>query len=125
LPTYVKIMLKMTITPTSSTASPAIRNVVLHYKQRYPQRREWDISVLADNNLVGPNGRIDTRSAKKIIADLNAARINHKQVVLQDVMLEQTSVYVDEVSQTIKILKGNRNPSFVVLVKLIEAVEGN
>jgi hypothetical protein len=123
LPSYVKIMLKMTITPTVSTASPAVRNVVLHYHQRYPQRREWDISIIADLNLVGPNGRIDSRNAKKIIADLNAARINHKQVPLVDALLEKSNVYINSVEQEIKILKGNRNPSFIVPVKLIEAVE--
>jgi hypothetical protein len=123
LPSYVKIMLKMTITPTASTASPAVRNVVLHYHQRFPQRREWDISIIADQGLVGPNGRIDSRNAKKIIADLNTARVNHKQVVLQDALLEKANVYVNSVEQEIKILKGNRNPSFIVPVKLIEAIE--
>jgi hypothetical protein len=124
LPSYVKIMLKMTITPTASSASPAVRSVVLHYHQRFPQRREWDINIIADQGLVGPNGRIDSRNAKKIIADLNTARINHKQVVLQDAMLEKANVYVNSVEQEIKILKGNRNPSFIVPVKLIEAIEG-
>ena len=115
----------MTLTPTLSTASPAVRNVVLHYKQRVPQRREWDLSVLAEQNLVNANGRIDTRSSKKIIKDLNTARINHKQVVLEDAMRDKASVYVEEVGQVIKILKGNTNPSFIVQVKLIEAVEGH
>jgi hypothetical protein len=124
LPTYVKIMLRLTITANTSAASPAIRNVVLHYHQRFPQRREWDISLIAEQNLVSAGGRIDTRSAKKIILDLNTARINHKQVVLQDAMLDQINVYINEVAQTIKVLKGNRNPSFLVLVKMIEAVDG-
>lgn len=124
LPSYVKIMLKMTITPTASTASPAVRNVVMHYHQRYPQRREWDINILAEQNLIGANGRIDGRSVNKIIADLNTARINHKQVTLIDALENTSQVYVNEVAQTIKILKGNRSPSFIVPVKLIEATSG-
>lgn len=123
LPQYVKIMLKMTITATSSTASPAVRNVILHYKQRSPQRRTWDIAILAESNLVGANGRLDTRNAKKIIDDLNTARINHQQVVLIDALLHSANVYVDEVGETIKILKGQQNPSYVVTVKLVENVD--
>jgi hypothetical protein len=118
-------MLKMTITPTASTASPAIRNVVMHYHQRYPQRREWDINILAEQNLIGANGRIDGRSVNKIIADLNTARVNHKQVTLLDALENTSQVYVNEVAQTIKILKGNRSPSFIVPLKLIEATVGN
>jgi hypothetical protein len=38
--------------------------------------------------------------------------------------MERANVYVNSVEQEIKILKGNRNPSFLVPVKLIEAVEG-
>jgi hypothetical protein len=124
LPTYVKIMLKMIMTPNASTSSPAVRNVVLHYKQRTPQRRTWTIGLIAEQNLVGSNGRIDTRNAKQIIADLNKARINHQQVTLIDAVQDQISVYVDEVGQTIKILKGAKNPSFIVSVILIEAVDG-
>lgn len=123
LPQYVKIMLKLTLTPTASTASPAIRNVVLHYKQRSPQRRTWDIAILAETNLVGANGRLDTRNAKKIIDDLNSARISHKQVVLVDALLHQSNVYVDEVGEIIKILKGEQNPSYIVNVKLVENVD--
>lgn len=125
LPTYVKIMLKMTITANTSAASPAVRNVVLHYHQRTPQRREWDVSVVAEYSLVSAGGRIDTRTAKRIIADLNLARVNHKQVVLRDAMQDLIPVYINEVAQTIKVLKGNRTPSFLVQVKMIEAVDGH
>lgn len=123
LPTYIKIMLKLTITPNASTASPAVRNVVLHYKQRSPQRRAWDIAILAEQNLISANGRLDTRNAKKIIDDLNAARINHRQVSLEDAILAVSNVYVDEVGETIKVLKGEQNPSYIVEVKLIENVD--
>lgn len=123
LPQYVKIMLKMTVTANTSTASPAVRNVVLHYKQRSPQRRTWDIAILAETNLVGANGRLDTRNAKKIIDDLNAARVDHRQVTLTDALLNDANVYVDEVAETIKVLKGEQNPSYVVNVKLVENVD--
>jgi hypothetical protein len=123
LPQYVKIMLKMTITPTASTASPAVRNVVLHYKQRSPQRRTWDIAILGDEFLVGSTGRIDTRNSKKIIDDLNKARITHQQVHFVDALLNKANVYVDEVGETIKILKGARNPSYIITVKLVENID--
>jgi len=123
LPQYVKIMLKLTLTPNASTASPAVRNVILHYKQRSPQRRTWDIAILAESNLVGTGGRLDTRNAARIIGDLNAARINHRQVTFVDALLNSANVYVDEVGETIKILKGEQNPSYIVTVKLVENVD--
>jgi hypothetical protein len=131
LPSYNRILLKVTITAKTpviqnvgASTAPAIRTIILHYKQRSPQRREWDITILAEENLIGAGGRLDTRKAKTIIRDLNQARIKHDQVTLIDVLNNPVNVYVDEVMEEIKVLKADLSPSYLVVVKLYENVDG-
>lgn len=131
LPSYNRILLRATIIPntpaiagTPATESPAIRCIDLHYKQRSPQRREWDMTFLAEENLIGANGRIDTRKVRPIIADLNAIRANHQQVILEDILEQIHNIYVDEVAEDIKVLKAGEAPSYLVMVKLFENVDG-
>jgi len=131
LPSYNRVLLRLTITPnspvtqnTAATISPAVRTVVLHYKQRSPQRREWDIVILAEENLVGASGRLDIRNVVQIVNDLNLARASHKQVALVDALQKTANVYIDEVEEVIKVLKGNLSPSYLVTVKLFESVDG-
>lgn len=131
LPSYNRILLKVQITPTApsvsgaaATSSPAVRCIVLHYKQRSPQRREWDITILAEENLIMTNGRIDTRKVAPIIKDLNTIRATHQQVVLIDALEQTHNIYVDEVAEDIKVLKAGQAPSYLVMVKLFENVDG-
>lgn len=131
LPSYNRICLRVTIqcnqpsnTSAGAVTSPAVRTVVLHYKQRSPQRREWDVILLADDNIIGPSGRLDVRRAGPMIADLNKARVNHTQVNLIDALGNTVQVYVDEVAEDIKVLKGTQAPAYLVTVKLFESTDG-
>lgn len=121
LPTYRKIQLRVTIQANTSTNSPIVRYIILHYKQRTPQRRTWTLMLLSDKNTVGPTARVDVRDARKIVADLDAARQVHEQVDFVDILGVTYSVYVDEVSEKIKIQKAGQSPSFIVQVLLVEA----
>lgn len=119
-PTYRKIALKMTIIPGSDVA-PIVRYVIVHYKQRTPQRKVWDIQLLADQDIIGSQGRVDVRNSKKIVSDLDTARQNHTQVEFIDIRNDSHTVYVDEVGEEIANLRGDQSPSFLVTVKLVEA----
>lgn len=120
LPVYRKIQLRVTLTATNSTLSPILRYVCLHYKQRMPQRKTWDIQILADENIIGAQGRVDVRDADKIIKDLDIARQNHTQVIFNDIRRGQHIVYVNEVGEQIATLKGDQTPSFIVSLSLVE-----
>ena len=119
-PTYRKIQIRITMQANTSTASPILRYLVLHYKQRTPQRKVWDIEILADQNIIGSSGTVDVRDSGKIIDDLDTSRQNHQQVKFTDIRHDPHTVYVDEVGETIAVLKGDLAPSFIVTVKLIE-----
>jgi hypothetical protein len=119
-PTYRKIQLRITLTANNSTISPILRYIVLHYKQRTPQRKVWDVEILADQNIVGSQGRVDVRNSSTIVGDLDTARQNHTQVEFIDIRNQSHTVYVDEVGEKIVNLKGDLSPSFIVTVKLVE-----
>lgn len=122
-PTYRKILLRLTTTATASSACPITRYVILHYKQRVPQRRIWTIKILAESNTVAASGQIDVRTAKKIVNDLNLARKFHQQVPFTDANNDTFSVYIDQVGESLSVLKGNQNPSFIADLTLIESAE--
>lgn len=121
LPTYRKIMLRVTITPTLSTVCPVPRHIILHYKQRTVQRKMWTIKLLAEVNTIGASGTIDVRTARKIIADLDTARANHQQVSFIDINGVPFNVYIDEVGEQLKTLKGSLDPSSIIDVKLVQS----
>lgn len=121
-PTYRKMNLRMTVYPTGENgAAPVVRYVIFHYKQRTPQRKVWDIQILADQDIIGSQGRVDVRNSKKIVSDLDTARQNHTQVEFMDIRNDVHTVYVDEVGEEIINLRGDQAPSFLVSVKLVEA----
>lgn len=121
LPKYKKLALKVTLTPAGNTASPILRNVILHYKQRGPQRRAYEIDVVAQDRGVGLSGRVDLRSTRKIIADLDAIRQTRQQIELIDLLGNVRQVYVDEVSEDLAVLKPPADPVLIVKLKLVEA----
>lgn len=121
LPTYRKILLRLTLTATSSSSCPVPRYIILHYKQRTPQRRMWTLKLLAEVNTINASGTIDVRAARKIISDLDTARALHQQVVFLDANGSSNNVYIDEVGESLQTLKGNLDPSSIIDVTLVES----
>lgn len=129
-PTYRKIQLRLTlqglnqdnpnVALTPATSTPVLRYVIMHYKQRMPQRKVWDIELMADKNLVSSSQTLDVRDSSKIIDDLDVARRNHRQVVFQDIRNKKYTAYVDQVGEQLVNLRADFNPSFIVSVQLVE-----
>jgi hypothetical protein len=119
---YKKINFRVTIVPGSAGGSPILRDIVLHYKQRGPQRRFWDLKIQVEANLVGPTATLDVRGTKQIVQDLNAARISRVPVPFVDILGQTTNVYVEEVDELLEIYKNAPNPSYMVSVKIVESV---
>lgn len=124
-PAYRRIQLKFVLTANASNVAPIVRYVIMHYKQKIPQRKVWDVILMAERNVVSSTGRLDVRSSKQIIDDLNTARVNRQQIIFNDPQNTAQMVYIDEVGEDLKILKGgNQNPSYLVMVKMVAAVDG-
>lgn len=121
LPTYNKVGIRITILPNTSSASPIVRNVVLHYQQRGPQRRTWDIQLLAEPNVVNTGGTRDNRAVKAIFNDLDSARQTRQQVSFIDTDGVEWQVYVGEVDRDMAVYKAQKQLSYMVAVKLVEA----
>lgn len=122
-PKYKTIVGKLSITANASAASPIVREVVYHYKQRDPQRRVWTLVLLGEENITAPTGRVDTRKAKVIIGDLNDARRTRQQIQFQDINGQTWTVYVDEVGEQVAILRRQNAPTYLINVTLVEAAE--
>ena len=121
LPKYKKAAFRVTITATTSAATPIVRNVVLHYKQRGPQRRTYEIDVIAQDRGVGLNGKVDLRGTKRIVDDLDGIRQTRQQIPFVDLLGNLRQVYVDEVGADLAVLKPPADPVFIIKLKLVEA----
>lgn len=124
LPVYRKIMFKVTMTATSSSATPIIRMVMHRYKQRESQRKSWTLALFLEEGQMNPNSNREHRTSRQMLKHLNTARKERNLVDFVDLVGDKYKVYVESVGESLKTYRGTNNTtSFVAKVVLVEPAE--
>ena len=126
LPSYRQLAVKVTITPTTTAATPVLRNIVTRYKQRTTQRKSWDMQLLLEEGQMNPSRSREANSPRQMLANLNDARVNKRLVEFIDLVGDTYQVYVESVGEKLVAYRGtNFNPTFAAKVVLVQPVEYN
>lgn len=124
LPSFRKIILRLTITPTASTGTPVVRTIIQRYKQREVQRKSWTLQLFLEEGGANPGRHKEHRTSAKMLQDLNLIRRGKQLVTFKDIVGDSYMVYVERVEESLKTYRGGTGTvTFTCKVVLVEPAE--